>query len=56
MKHIWRMNDCEMLQEAAVGVAMGNAMDAVKAYADHICGSSDTPAIHDTLQAYGLIH
>ena len=50
------MNDCEMLQEAAVGVAMGNAMDAVKAYADHICGSSDTPAIHDTLQAYGLIH
>ena len=50
------MNDCEMLQEAAVGVAMGNAMDAVKAYADHICGSSDTTAIHDTLQAYGLIH
>ena len=50
------MNDCEMLQEAAVGVAMGNAMDAVKAYADHICGSSDTPAIHNTLQAYGLIH
>ena len=49
------MNDCEMLQEAAIGVAMGNAMDAVKSYADHICGSSDTPAIYDTLLAYGLI-
>ena len=49
------MNDCEMLQEAAVGVAMGNAMDALKPYADHICGSSDTPAIYDTLTAYGLI-
>ena len=49
------MNDCEMLQEAAVGVAMGNAMDALKPYADHICGSSDTPAIYNTLTAYGLI-
>ena len=49
------MNDCEMLQEAAVGVAMGNAMDALKPYADYICGSSDTPAIYDTLTAYGLI-
>ena len=32
------LNDIDMLAYAGVGVAMGNALDEVKAAADHICG------------------
>lgn len=49
------MNDCEMLKEAAIGIAMGNAMKELLPYADHICGSSDTPAIYTTLKEIGLL-
>lgn len=33
------MNDCEMLNEVAHGIAMGNASDDVKAYATDVCDS-----------------
>ena len=34
-------NDLDMLQYAGIGVAMGNAADAVKAAADYICLTND---------------
>lgn len=49
------MNDIEMLQDAHVGIAMGNANDIVKAYADKIIGYSDTPAIYQALKDLKLI-
>lgn len=48
-------NDIEMLQDAYLGIAMGNANDCVKAYADKIIGNSDTPTIYQTLKAFNLI-
>lgn len=49
------MNDCEMISHAAIGVAMGNAMEELKPYADYVCGNSDTPAIYETLKKFGLL-
>lgn len=48
-------NDIEMLQFAAVGVAMGNAYDTVKAQADYVTSSVDEDGIALALQHFGLI-
>lgn len=40
------INDVEMLQEARVGVAMGNATEELKSYADAVIGPSDEPSIY----------
>lgn len=48
-------NDIPMLQHVAVGVAMGNASDEVKASADYITDSVDEDGIANALRHYGLI-
>ncbi len=48
-------NDVGMLQAAGIGVAMGNAVDAAKAAADHITADIDDDGIAKALRHFGLI-
>lgn len=45
-------NDIEMLQAAGIGIAMGNAMEEVKAAADEVTGSNNEDGIAASLQKY----
>ena len=38
-------NDCSMIAYAGLGVAMGNAQDAVKDVADEITGTNDADGV-----------
>ena len=48
-------NDMEMLRFAGIGVAMGNAGDAVKAAADYVTDTVDENGIENALRHFGLI-
>lgn len=49
------LNDLEMLQQAEIGVAMGNGAPQLKAYADIVCAPSHEPGIAQTLKQLKLI-
>ncbi|WP_163652442.1 Cof-type HAD-IIB family hydrolase [Listeria sp. PSOL-1] len=49
------LNDIEMLQEAGVGIAMGNGRDEVKRVSNHITTSVDDDGILKGLQHVGLL-
>ena len=48
-------NDVAMLQHAGIGVAMGNAEDDVKQYADYITDSVDEDGIYKALKHLNII-
>ena len=48
-------NDMDMLRFAGIGVAMGNACDAVKAAADYVTDTVDNDGIEKALRHFGLI-
>lgn len=48
-------NDTEMLKIAGVGVAMGNAIDSLKAVADYVTDSVEDDGIMHALQHFGII-
>lgn len=48
-------NDLEMLQVCGVGIAMGNADDAVKAHADEVTASVHDDGVHAAFRRHGLI-
>ena len=48
-------NDISMLRHAAIGVAMGNAKEEVKAAADYITTSVDEDGIKNALTHFGII-
>ena len=48
-------NDMEMLRYVGIGVAMGNASDAVKAAADYVTDTVDDDGIEKALRHFGLI-
>ena len=48
-------NDISMLRHVAIGVAMGNAADEVKAAADYVTASVDEDGIRQALVHFGLI-
>ncbi len=48
-------NDLPMVRDAAVGVAMGNACDELKAVADYITSSVDEDGVSRALENFGLI-
>lgn len=48
-------NDVPMLQDATVGIAMGNATPKVKQQADYVTGAYDAGGITQALQHFGLI-
>ncbi len=49
-----RDNDIDMLQEAGLGVAMGNAQDEVKAVADYITCSNDQDGAAKAIELFAL--
>lgn len=38
-------NDVEMLEYCGIGIAMGNAVEAAKRAADHVCGTNDNDGL-----------
>jgi len=48
------VNDLEMIEFCGVGVAMANAVDEVKAVADHICDTNDNDGLAKWLELYVL--
>jgi hypothetical protein len=44
-----------MLEYAGVGVAMDNALDAVKAAADEVCARCDDDGVAEWLERYVLM-
>lgn len=48
-------NDAEMLKLAGTGVAMGNAMDSVKAIADYVTAAADDNGVSAALRHFGLL-
>ncbi|MBC7442530.1 MAG: Cof-type HAD-IIB family hydrolase [Ramlibacter sp.] len=48
-------NDIEMLQVCGVGIAMGNAADAVKAHADEVTTSVQGDGVVNAFRRHGLI-
>lgn len=44
-----------MLQSDAIGVAMGNAEDMVKAVADYVTTAVDDNGVRDAMRHFGLI-
>lgn len=48
-------NDIEMLGYAGIGVALGNASDAVKAAADYVTSSVDEDGVYKALLHFGLL-
>ena len=49
------MNDIEVIREAGTGVAMGNAVDELKAAADYVTSSIDEDGIYRACHHLGLI-
>lgn len=48
-------NDIKMFQVAAFSIAMGNAIDEVKASADYVTKDSDNDGIYDAMMHFGWI-
>ena len=48
-------NDRSMLQASGIGVAMGNALDEVKAHADYTTTSVDEDGVWNALRHFGII-
>ena len=48
-------NDMTMLRAAGTSVAMGNALDKVKAHADYVTTSVDEDGIRNALKHFGII-
>ena len=48
------INDIEMLREAGMGVAMGNAPDAVKSVANAVVGTNEQDGVAEALEKYVL--
>ena len=48
-------NDVSMLRHAAIGVAMGNAVDEVKEHANYITTSVDENGIANALKHFSII-
>ena len=48
-------NDTSMILQAGIGIAMGNAIDALKKQADYVTTSVDDDGIRNALQHFGVI-
>ena len=49
------LNDLEMFDYCAIGIAMGNAKEELKSIADHVTGSVDEDGLHQAFRTFGLI-
>jgi Cof subfamily protein (haloacid dehalogenase superfamily) len=48
-------NDIQMLSHVGIGIAMGNASDEVKKYADYITDSVDEDGVFKALKHFNVI-
>ncbi len=48
-------NDIEMIENAGVGIAMGNALDMVKSKADYVTDTVDHDGFYKAMKHYGLV-
>ncbi len=48
-------NDIEIIREAGIGIAMGNARDHVKAAADYVTDDCDEDGVYNALKHFGII-
>ena len=48
-------NDIQMLSHVEIGIAMGNASDEVKKYADYITDSVDEDGVFKALKHFNVI-
>ena len=48
-------NDVEMIRHAAVGVALGDAVESAKQAADYVTASVDDDGVLRALQHYGVL-
>lgn len=48
-------NDCQMLEYAKIGVAMGNANEKVKSCADYVTDDIDENGVENALKHFGII-
>lgn len=49
------LNDQEMLEECSIGIAMGNADDRLKPYADYVTADIDRNGIYLAFQKFGIV-
>lgn len=49
------LNDLEMLQECGIGIAMGNADERLKPYADYVTADIDKNGIYLAFEKFGLL-
>lgn len=49
------LNDMEMIQQAEIGVAMGNGHEEIKKIANIVCGPSHEPSIANTLHTLHIL-
>lgn len=50
------LNDLSMVEAAGVGVAVGNAVDGLKAVADYVTVTNDEGAVARVIEKFGYIH
>ena len=50
-----RRDEGELIRHAAVGVALGNAVDAAKHAADYVTATVDDDGVLRALQHYGVL-
>jgi P-type E1-E2 ATPase len=50
------LNDIEMLREAGLGIAMGNAPEAVKSVADWVTGTNNEAGVAQAVRKLFLRH
>lgn len=48
------LNDIKMIQEAGIGVAMGNAQEAIKKVADHVTDTNDNDGVAKAIERFVL--
>ncbi|MFC4023884.1 Cof-type HAD-IIB family hydrolase [Oceanobacillus longus] len=48
------LNDIKMIQEAGIGVAMGNAQEAIKNVANHITDSNNEDGVAKAIESFAL--
>lgn len=48
------LNDIKMIQEAGVGVAVGNAQEAIKKVADHVTDTNDNDGVAKAIERFVL--
>ena len=50
------MNDKEIIEESGFGIAMGNAIEELKKYADYVTDDITDNGVYNALEKFGYIN